>query len=115
MSSLRRFNRRTFLGTTAAAAAGAGTVGLVQISGAQQETAAKAQYTSPAGNAIPFSRTDLYAHNSARIFEGPHLSEIAFPLGGIGTGTVSLGGRGNRRDWEILSHASSIWSRPICW
>ncbi len=38
-----------------------------------------------------------------RSFEEPFLSEIAFPLGGIGTGTVSLGGRGNLRDWEICN------------
>ena len=38
-----------------------------------------------------------------RVFERPFLSEIAFPLGGIGTGTVSLGGRGQLRDWEILN------------
>jgi len=38
-----------------------------------------------------------------RVFEGGMLSEIAFPIGGIGTGTVSLGGRGNLRDWEIFN------------
>jgi hypothetical protein len=38
-----------------------------------------------------------------RVFEGAFLSEIAFPLGGIGTGTVSLGGRGDLRDWEIAN------------
>lgn len=38
-----------------------------------------------------------------RMFEEPFLSEIAFPLGGIGTGTFSLGGRGNLRDWEIYN------------
>lgn len=40
-----------------------------------------------------------------RRFTGEGLREIAFPLGGIGTGTVSLGGFGNLRDWEI-------WNRP---
>ncbi|MBM4413625.1 MAG: hypothetical protein FJ040_09330 [Chloroflexi bacterium] len=30
-----------------------------------------------------------------------HLRNIALPLGGIGTGVVSLGGRGDLRDWEI--------------
>src|SRR5262245_59596829 len=39
----------------------------------------------------------------ARSFTGPALREIAFPLGGIGTGTVSLGGRGQLRDWEIFN------------
>lgn len=28
----------------------------------------------------------------------------AFPLGGIGTGTVSLGARGELRDWEVENH-----------
>ncbi|MCC6730478.1 MAG: hypothetical protein IT208_14170 [Chthonomonadales bacterium] len=39
----------------------------------------------------------------ARSFTGEYLREVAFPLGGIGTGTVSLGGRGNLRDWEIFN------------
>jgi uncharacterized protein (DUF608 family) len=34
-------------------------------------------------------------------YDHAHLARIALPLGGIGTGTVSLGGRGNLRDWEI--------------
>jgi non-lysosomal glucosylceramidase len=34
-------------------------------------------------------------------YESGFLSKIALPLGGIGTGTVSLGGRGQWRDWEI--------------
>jgi non-lysosomal glucosylceramidase len=31
------------------------------------------------------------------------LAKIALPLGGIGTGTISLGGRGDLRDWEIVN------------
>lgn len=38
-----------------------------------------------------------------RSFRGEALREIAFPLGGIGTGTVSLGGFGNLRDWEVFN------------
>lgn len=34
-------------------------------------------------------------------YRGDHLRELAFPLGGIGTGCVSLDGRGGLRDWEI--------------
>lgn len=33
--------------------------------------------------------------------EGRYLDEVAFPLGGIGTGTISLTGRGELIDWEI--------------
>ncbi len=40
---------------------------------------------------------------AGRTFSGERLREIAFPLGGIGTGTVSLGGRGNLQDWEIFN------------
>lgn len=36
-------------------------------------------------------------------YDQEHLGEIALPLGGIGTGTVSLGGRGELRDWEIMN------------
>lgn len=36
-------------------------------------------------------------------YDDNHLFEVALPLGGIGTGTVSLGGRGELRDWEIMN------------
>ena len=36
-------------------------------------------------------------------YDQNHLLRIALPLGGIGTGTVSLGGRGELRDWEIMN------------
>lgn len=36
-------------------------------------------------------------------YDQEHLLNIALPLGGIGTGTVSLGGRGELRDWQIMN------------
>ena len=36
-------------------------------------------------------------------YDQAHLRRIALPLGGIGTGTVSLGGRGDLRDWEVVN------------
>lgn len=36
-------------------------------------------------------------------YDQEHLLNIALPLGGIGTGTVSLGGRGELRDWGIMN------------
>jgi non-lysosomal glucosylceramidase len=51
----------------------------------------------------PSSPEELRQLGPQRIFQGDHLNEIAFPLGGIGTGMVSLGGRGNLRDWEIFN------------
>ena len=35
-------------------------------------------------------------------YDQEHTYKIALPVGGIGTGTVSLGGRGNLQDWEIM-------------
>lgn len=37
-----------------------------------------------------------------RVYTGEALRCVAFPLGGIGTGTISLGGRGNLQDFEIF-------------
>ncbi len=49
-----------------------------------------------------------------RTFSGPNLKMIAFPLGGIGTGTISLGGRGQLRDWEIFNRPDKGNSPDYC-
>ena len=36
-------------------------------------------------------------------YDQDHINKIAMPIGGIGTGTVSLSGRGNLQDWEIVN------------
>jgi len=36
-------------------------------------------------------------------YDREHVYRIALPIGGIGTGTVSIGGRGNLQDWEIMN------------
>jgi non-lysosomal glucosylceramidase len=43
-------------------------------------------------------------------YDQAHLLNIALPLGGIGTGTVSLGGRGELRDWEIMNKPGKKFS-----
>ena len=40
---------------------------------------------------------------SLKHYDAAHLARIALPIGGIGTGTVSLGGRGDLRDFELMN------------
>jgi len=47
-----------------------------------------------------------------KTYKGEYLTKVAMPLGGIGTGTVSLGGRGDLRDWEIVNQGALGW-KPV--
>lgn len=49
-----------------------------------------------------YSKEQLYSTGAQRSFPGT-ASEAAFLLGGIGTGNVSIGARGELRDWEIFN------------
>jgi len=68
--------------------------------------------TGPASPAA-FGRAELLRLGPQRVYEGEFLNEVAFPLGGIGTGTVSLGGRGNLRDWEIFNRPGKGVNLPF--
>src|SRR5689334_14451544 len=56
-----------------------------------------------------------------RVFAGRQIRMIAFPLGGVAAGSISLGGRGQLRDWEIFNRPNkgyapsyafpSIWAQ----
>src|SRR5438105_5718409 len=66
--------------------------------------------------------TPKEAGNPQRSYTGAAAKEVAFPLGGIGTGTVSIGARGELRDWEIFNRPAkrrilpfsfvALWVRP---
>ena len=51
-----------------------------------------------------YTHDDLYRVGPQRSFTGANLSEVSFPIGGIGTGVVNLGGRGNLRAFELNGH-----------
>ena len=54
-----------------------------------------------------------------RAFTGRHLTAIAFPLGGVCAGCISLGGRGQLRDWEIFNRPDKgktpTYAFPAIW
>lgn len=52
---------------------------------------------------IPYTLESLYRPGEPRVYRGRELDNIAFPLGGIGTGMISLGGWGQLRDFEIFN------------
>jgi len=60
----------------------------------------------------PYTKSELYAVGRPAARAGRQLDEIAFPLGGIGTGMVSLGGRGQLRDWELMNRPAKGFLVP---
>ncbi len=55
------------------------------------------------GNLIPQTEWHPRPWPVLKHYDKDHLYQIALPVGGIGTGTVSVGGRGELRDWEIMN------------
>jgi hypothetical protein len=100
MSNKDNINRRAFLIASSAAALGA-----TALQGAQPSQPDRpSSFQSKAGSLVPYSRSELLSGKSAaRVLAGPQAAEVAFPLGGIGTGTIPLGGQGQLRDWEIFN------------
>jgi uncharacterized protein (DUF608 family) len=104
--------RRTFMKLVAAGVSLPGVPALA----AQVQSNHSGDGSKAAGSSRPAERIRY-----PRTFSGNQLAMLAFPLGGIGTGSISLGGRGQLRDWEIFNrpdkgrsprHAfASIWAR----
>jgi len=59
----------------------------------------------------PYTKEELYDRSPQRTFPGD-AREAAFLLGGIGTGNVSVGARGELRDWEIFNHPNKGFKLP---
>jgi uncharacterized protein (DUF608 family) len=102
-----KLERREFLKKVAASGALAGSArglagqepaGAVHKGAAAQKAASQLPSLAKEGQGVVGNRITF-----PRTFSGRNLKMIAFPLGGIGTGTISLGGRGQLRDWEIFN------------
>jgi uncharacterized protein (DUF608 family) len=102
-------DRRAFIVSTSAAVVGAAS----KRPGEAEEAEGPRAFRSPSGALIPYSSAELFRTGAQRTFTGEALPEVAFPLGGLGTGTVSLGGRGQLRDWEIFNRPAKGRSLPF--
>jgi uncharacterized protein (DUF608 family) len=55
-------------------------------------------------SAKPYSPETLYTPHRQRVYRWDQLSQIAFPLGGIGTGSICLNGYGGLQDFSVRNH-----------
>jgi len=107
----KKYARRDFLKEVAARGAAASTLGAPAFAaqGPKMSPADVGEAATAKAPAAPLARIEF-----PRTFTGRKLNMIAFPLGGIGTGTISLGGRGQLRDWEIFNRPDRGNSLAYC-
>jgi uncharacterized protein (DUF608 family) len=70
---------------------------------------------------LPYTRAELLDTRVRATYEGDYLNLVAFPMGGIGSGCISLSGTGKLIDWEIFNKANkgfqprftflSVWAK----
>ena len=106
----RKRGRRKFLKTITL---GAGALA-VPANAARREESPKASAPS-ASPAAPTHATIDYP----RVFTGALRKMLAFPLGGVGAGSIALGGRGQLEEWWILNRPdkgnSPEYAFPSIW
>jgi non-lysosomal glucosylceramidase len=110
MSDSFKADRRDFLKQAAGALGAATQTG-------HWSTTAEAQQLHETGTQSDHVRKG--AEGFPRRFEGRQLRMIAFPLGGVAAGSISLGGRGQLCDWEIFNRPNKgyrpLYSFPAIW
>ncbi|HUW18146.1 MAG TPA: GH116 family glycosyl-hydrolase [Sedimentisphaerales bacterium] len=52
---------------------------------------------------LPYTKAELLDTKARTTYEGDYLNMVAFPMGGIGSGCISLAGTGKLIDWEIFN------------
>lgn len=103
------FGRREFLKSTAAGIVGTATQVGAWTSVAEAELQPSASIAAGVKSSAVSQTIDF-----PRTFTGEHLKTIAFPLGGVAAGSLSLGGRGQLRDWEIFNRPNKGFAPSYC-
>ena len=89
-----KIGRRTFFKQTA---------GVIGSAAQMNHWPALAQTPNPHPQPKEVDRDKPGGIRFPRVFTGNQLQMIAFPLGGVGAGSLALGGRGQLRDWQIFN------------
>jgi non-lysosomal glucosylceramidase len=53
---------------------------------------------------LPFTKQDLFSQSVRDSYSDDYLNQVAFPMGGIGSGCISMAGTGRLIDWEIFNN-----------
>lgn len=99
------FSRRDFIAKVPVAAA-AVTHPSILAGGARTSEPAgnRSLIQEAASGSSPYTEEALFSPTVRDTYEGDFLDRIAFPMGGIGTGCISLAGTGKLIDWEIFNN-----------
>ena len=93
------FSRREFLEMLAATTAGWALN--YELAGAEREAARPPL-------SLPKPAPGRYPLTPPRVYRGEHLAAVGMPLGGIGTGSVWLDGRGQLAVWQIFNNQNEM-------
>ncbi len=112
-------SRRSFLEGAALAVAGTAAAESTNTDVAKPAESAATSPATPSHAEYGETEDGSGALTYPRVFTGRHLKMIAFPLGGVGAGSLALGGRGQLRDWEIFNKPdkgnSLTYALPTIW
>jgi non-lysosomal glucosylceramidase len=92
-------SRRNFVRSAVAASIAAGSV-----IGREAKASGSGEAPPPIAHEVPLAQSRARASLTfPRVHTGYGLARVSCPLGGIGTGGIGLGGRGNLTDWQIFN------------
>jgi non-lysosomal glucosylceramidase len=104
MKPKQTIGRRSFLKQAA------GVVGAAARIGALPAPAQSAELPKASASDTTRKGVETRQISFPRVFSGRQIKQIAFPLGGVAAGSLSLGGRGQLRDWEIFNRPNKGYS-----
>src|SRR5689334_19126298 len=107
MSEKSSLTRREFVAAASLAAVSASIASPTTVSDAQPRVRNSALSRAFDTSTPPSPDWPVLARYDAK-----HLTRIAMPIGGIGAGTISLGGRGDLRDWELVNRPAKGYAPP---